>query len=353
MTAPIASISDHYGLAKSAHRNSPVTYVINTADELRARVQDAIVHKAARVAEARSVLEKAQLSVIARRAVLAELDRIIRAGTYVRPVSEQDNIAAAEVDELLRKVKAEAQINLTAAEEAVNACHTSVSDLEKRLPIDFLFHREREIADAERKAQQATNEAAKKERHAAHDLAVKRVCDTLIRGLVVEDQALGQRLEKSIYASMFCFLGLIGLLIIPLLLWVEGHLHEWKYFVSLWGVVESALVLYWIGLRLAAHRQLQCLWRSIDLLNSAGFVVYRVYGIFQSIGHISSSLLKVDISLPDPTEERCYVQLAGASPPTLSNFGLASCQHFQPMILTANGLALLVSTSSQETNEQG
>lgn len=336
-----------------SRRKSPIKYVIDSADELRARVQGAIEHKAAKIAEARSALEKAQRSLIARQAVLAELERAIRVGAIVHPVTEQESSAAAEVNELLGKVRSEAQVDLTMAEEDVKACQAALVDLEKRLPIDFLFHREIEIADAERQAQQATNEVAEKGRHAAHDLAVKRVCDTLIRELVVEDQALSQRLEKSLFASMFCFLGLTGLLIIPLLLWVEGRLHEWRIVASLWGVVESALVLYWIGLRFAAHRQLQSLWRSIDLLNSAGFVVYRAYGIFGSIKHLSSSLIKVDISLPDPTQEHCYVQFAGVPPPTLGNFGRAGCQHFQPMILTAKGLELLVSPSSKKTNQQG
>lgn len=331
-----------------SRRNSPADYVINSADELRARVQGAIELKAAKIAEARSALENAQRSLLARQAVLIELERVIRVGTIARLATDQESSATAKVNELLRKVRTEAQADLTMAEEAIKACHTALVDWERRLPIDFLFYREKEIADAELKEQQTAKEMAEKERQTAHDLAVKRVCKTLVRNLMAEDETLNQMLEKCHLASFFCFLGLTGIVIIPLVLWMEGQLYEWRFPASLWGLVESALVLYWFGLRLAAHRHLLRLWKSIGILDSSGFVVYRVYGIFGGLGHYVSSLLKIDPFLPDPDQEHCYVQFAGRSPPKLSDYICVSYQPYQPMLLTAGGLELLVRPSSQE-----
>ncbi|MBK8121135.1 MAG: hypothetical protein IPK39_19715 [Sulfuritalea sp.] len=158
---------------------------------------------------------------------------------------------------------------------------------------------------------EAVEDLANKRRLADYDKSLRSVVVSLNRDLSEDCQHLDVRLSKCSSAYMFFILGLSGILIIPLMLWMQGLLHQLKDFGVVWITVELTIFLYWMGMRLAANRQLVAIWKTIALLDTAGFVIYRVYGTFGTVGNFVSSQLIVEQTLPDPALNPCYVQYAG------------------------------------------
>ena len=318
-----------------------LTQILNSRKELNGRIQAAIRHKAEKVAEHAATLKRAQEYLAARQSVLHELERVIPYSSIASTQDHHDIGALTEVSRELSQLRIRLQAEVNDAEEGVRAEQATLNKWRGCSPAELLFFQEQIDDQVEGGKREAVEDLANKRRLADYDKSLRSVVVSLNRDLSEDCQHLDVRLSKCSSAYMFFILGLSGILIIPLMLWMQGLLHQLKDFGVVWITVELTIFLYWMGMRLAANRQLVAIWKTIALLDTAGFVIYRVYGTFGTVGNFVSSQLIVEQTLPDPALNPCYVQYAGTIAPKLNDYDRSSLHHSQPMILTSHGLDLL------------